>query len=117
MEAVQSYSCLRSPRTTFKPFPNHTLLPLVGVYAESRSGFLNDKFHKYKRRVVLRRDAVEDDPRSFAVLTEQGSSASHMAAARIPYIYIYIAIARMRRQCQRRCVSTKVKMQDAAQWL
>ena len=34
-------------------------------------------------RVVLRGDIVKDDSGSYAVFTEQGSSASQMAAARI----------------------------------
>ena len=36
---------------------------------------------KYKGRVVLRGDIEKDDSGSYAVFTEQGSSASHMAAA------------------------------------
>ena len=38
---------------------------------------------KYKGRVVLRGDIVKDDSGSYAVLTEQGSSASQMTAAKI----------------------------------
>ena len=38
---------------------------------------------KSKGRVVLRGDIVTDDPGSFAVFTEQGSSASQMTAAKI----------------------------------
>ena len=38
---------------------------------------------KYKGRVVLRGDIVKDDSGSYAVFTEQGSSASHMSAANI----------------------------------
>ena len=34
----------------------------------------------YKGRVVLQGDVVEDDSRSYAVFTEQGSSASQMTA-------------------------------------
>ena len=36
---------------------------------------------KYKGRVVLRGDIVKDDSGSYAVFTEQGSSASQMTAA------------------------------------
>ena len=39
--------------------------------------------HKYKGRVVLRGDGVEDDPGGHAVFTEQGTSASHMTAAKV----------------------------------
>ena len=38
---------------------------------------------KYKGRVVLRGEVVEDDSGSYAVFTEQGSSASHMTAAKV----------------------------------
>ena len=37
---------------------------------------LEAKHQKYKGRVVLRGDIVKDDSRSYAVFTEQGSSAS-----------------------------------------
>ena len=38
---------------------------------------------KYKGRVVLRGDMVKDDSGSYAVFTEQGSSASQMTAAEV----------------------------------
>ena len=41
------------------------------------------KLQKYKRRVVLRGDIVKDDSGVCAVLTEQGSSASQMTAAKV----------------------------------
>ena len=44
---------------------------------------LEAKHQKYKGRVVLRGDTVKDDSRSYAVFTEQGSSASQMTAAKI----------------------------------
>ena len=44
---------------------------------------LDAKHQKYKRRVVLRVDIVKDDSGSYAVFTEQGSSASQMTAAKI----------------------------------
>ena len=44
---------------------------------------LEAKRQKYKGRVVLRGDIVKDDSRSYAVFTEQGSSASQMTAAKI----------------------------------
>ena len=43
---------------------------------------LEPQFHKYKGRVVLRGDIVKDDSGSYAVFTEQGSSASQMTAAK-----------------------------------
>ena len=42
---------------------------------------LEAKHQKYKGRVVLRGDTVKDDSGSYAVFTEQGSSASQMTAA------------------------------------
>ena len=44
---------------------------------------LEAKHQKYKGRVVLRGDIVRDDSGSYAVFTEQGSSASQMTAAKI----------------------------------
>ena len=44
---------------------------------------LEAKHQKYKGRVVLRSDFVKDDSGSYAVFTEQGSSASQMTAAKV----------------------------------
>ena len=44
---------------------------------------LEAKHQKYKGRVVLRGDIVKDHSGSYAVFTEQGSSASQMTAAKI----------------------------------
>ena len=44
---------------------------------------LETKHKKYKGRVVLRGDIVKDDSGSYAVFTEQGSSASQVTAAKI----------------------------------
>ena len=41
------------------------------------------KHQKYKGRVVLRGDIVKDDSGSYAVFTDQGSSAPQMTAAKI----------------------------------
>ena len=46
-----------------------------------KSAELEAKHQKYKGRVVLRGDIVKDDSGSYAVFTEQGSSASQMTAA------------------------------------
>ena len=43
---------------------------------------LEAKHQKYKGRVVLRGDIVKDDSGSYAVFTEQGSSATQMTAAK-----------------------------------
>ena len=42
---------------------------------------LEPQFQKYKGRVVLRGDVVKENSGSYAVFTEQGSSASQMTAA------------------------------------
>ena len=42
---------------------------------------LEPQYHKYKGRVALRGDIVNDDSGSYAVCTEQGSTASQMTAA------------------------------------
>ena len=44
---------------------------------------LEAKHQKYKGRVVLRGDIVKDNSGSYAVVTEQGSSASQMTAGKI----------------------------------
>ena len=44
---------------------------------------LEAKHQKYKGRVVLRGDIVKDNSWSYAVFTEQGSSASQMTAAKV----------------------------------
>ena len=44
---------------------------------------LEAKHQKYKGRVALRGDIVKNDSGSYAVFTEQGSSASQMTAAKI----------------------------------
>ena len=48
----------------------------------SKNAELEANHQKYKRRVVLRGDIVKDDSGSYAVFTEQGSSASQMTAAK-----------------------------------
>ena len=44
---------------------------------------LEAKHQKYRGRIVLRSDIVKDDSGSYAVFTEQGSSASQMTAAKV----------------------------------
>ena len=48
-----------------------------------KNGELEAKHQKYEGRVVLRGDIVKDDSGSYAVFTEQGSSASQMTAVKI----------------------------------
>ena len=73
---------------------------------------LEAKHQKYKGRVVLHGDIVKDDSGSYAVFTEQGSSASQMTAAKIMDI-----ISRLP-GCDRQAADavsayTQVKMEDA----
>jgi hypothetical protein len=51
---------------------------------------LAEKYHSFKGRVVFRGDNVRDESGHLAVLSEQGTSASHLAAAKF-----LDAIARM----------------------
>ena len=70
------------------------------------------KHQKYKGRVVLRGDIVKDNSGSYAVFTEQGSSASQMTAAKIMDI-----ISRLPgcdgQAADAVSVFTQVKMEDA----
>ena len=73
---------------------------------------LESKYQKYKVWVVLRGDIVKDDSGSYAVFTEQGSSASQMIAAKVMDI-----LSRLPR-CDGQAADavsayTKVKMEDA----
>ena len=68
---------------------------------------LERKHQRYKGRVVLRGDIVKDDSGSYAVFTEQGSSASQMTAAKIMDI-----ISRLPG-----CADTQVKTEDAPKLL
>ena len=73
---------------------------------------LEPQYQKYKGRVVLRVDTVKDDSGAYAVVTEQGSSASHMTAAKVMDI-----ISRFP-GCSRQAADavsayTQVKMEDA----
>ena len=49
----------------------------------SENAELEAKHKKFKGRVVLRGDIAKDDSGSYAVFTEQGSSASQMTTAKI----------------------------------
>ena len=73
---------------------------------------LEAKHQKYKGRAVLRGDIVKDDSGSYAVFTEQGSSASQMTAAKIMDI-----ISRLSgcdgQAADAVSAKTQVKMEDA----
>ena len=70
------------------------------------------KHQKYKGRVVLRGDIVKDDSGSYAVFTEQGSSASQMTAAKV--MDIISTLPRCAGQAADAVSAyTQVKMEDA----
>ena len=73
---------------------------------------LEAKHQKYKFRVVLRGDIVKDDSGSYAVFTEQRSSASQMTAAKVMDI-----ISRLPgcdgQSAEAVSAKTQVKMEDA----
>ena len=48
---------------------------------------LEPKLQKWQGRVVLRGDIVKDGSGAYAVFTEQGSSASHMTAAKVMDVF------------------------------
>ena len=73
---------------------------------------LEAKHQKYKGRVVLRGDIVKDDSGSYAVFTEQGSSASQMTAAKIMVIISRCQVA-MGTAADAASAFTQVKMEDA----
>ena len=73
---------------------------------------LEHQYQKYKGRVVLRGDIVKDVSGSYAVFTEQGSSASQMTAAKV------MDIKSRRPGCSGQAAGavsaeTQVKMEDA----
>ena len=55
---------------------------LMDIY-HLKNAELEAKHQKYNGRVVLRGDIVKDDSGSYAVFTEQGSSASQMTVAKV----------------------------------
>ena len=60
---------------------------------------LEPQYQKYKCKVVLRGDIVKDDSGSYAVFTEQGSSASHMTAPKVMDIGFQDAQDKQLMQC------------------
>ena len=73
---------------------------------------LETKHQKYKGRVVLRGDIVKDVSGSYAVFTEQGSSASQVTAAKVMDIISRLpGCAGQAADAVSAC--TQVKMEDA----
>ena len=85
----------------------------VNIHFALKNAELETKHQKYKGRVVLRGDVVKYDSGSYAVFTEQGSSASQMTAAKIMDI-----ISRLHGQAADAASAyTQVKMEDAPKLL
>ena len=73
---------------------------------------LETKHQKYKGRAVLRDDIVKDDSDFYAVLTEQGASASQMTAAKVMDI-ISRLLGCAGQAADAVSAYTQVKMEDA----
>ena len=73
---------------------------------------LETNHQKLKGRVVLRGDIVKDDTGSYAVFTEQGSSASQITAAKVMDIISRLPGAQGQ-TADATSVYTQVKMEDA----
>ena len=58
------------------------ILHLAWIYVISETQNLKNTFQKYTRRFVPRGGVVKDVSGWYALITEQGSSASHMTAAK-----------------------------------
>ena len=71
------------------------------------------QYQKYNGRVVLRGDIVKDDSGAHAVFTEQGSSASQMAAAKVMDIKARLP-GWSGQAADAVSVKTQVKMEDAS---
>ena len=77
---------------------------------------LEAKHQKYKGRVVLRGDIVKDDSGSYAVFTEQGSSASQTTVAKVMDIISRLP-GRDGQAADAVSAETQVKMEDAPKLL
>ena len=77
---------------------------------------LEPKHQKYKGRVVLRGDIVREDSGSYAAVTEQGSSASQMTAARVMDITSRLPCC-AGQAADAVSADTQVKMEDAPKLL
>ena len=78
----------------------------------SKNAELETKHQKYKGRVVLRGDIVKDDSGSYAVFTEQVSSASQMTTAKSHDIISRLPVC-SGQTVDARCAYTKIKVEDA----
>ena len=77
---------------------------------------LETKHQKYKGRIVLRGGIVKDDSGSYAVFTEQASSASQMTATKVMDIISKLPSC-ARQAADALSVKIHVKMEDASKLL
>ena len=82
MEADESQKQKRSDRRSKDKGRKVQFASLMDL-CHLKNSELEPQVHKYQGRVVLRGDIVNDDSGSYAVLTEQGSSASPMTTAKV----------------------------------
>ena len=87
-----------------------------GHLSLSKNAELEPKLQKWQGRVVIRGDNVRDDSGVCAVFTEQGSSASHMTAAKVMDVFARLP------DCDGHAadavsVYTQVKIEDAPKLL
>ena len=75
------------------------------------------KFQKYKGRVVLRGDVVRGDSGSYAVFTEQGSSASPMTVANSDEFLDSFAIHGSKTKFRAEVCSCSGCLADAMLWI
>ena len=83
-----------------------------GHLSSRKNAELEPKYQKYKGRVVLQGDFVKDDSGSYAVFIEQGSSASHMTAAKVIDVIARLPVC-AGQAADAVSASTQVKMEDA----
>ena len=95
----------------------HYILRSIMDLCHLKISELEPQYQKCKGRVAFRGDIVKDDSGPYAVLTEQGSSASQMTAAKISWIlYQDYQVAQDKQQTPV-SVYTQVKMEDAPKLL
>ena len=102
-----------APKVACVAIDQQSILLCLWTCVISRQSDLEPKYQKFQGPFVLRVNIVEDDPCSYAVYTEQGSSASQMTAAKVMYV-----IARPL-ECAGQAVSaySQVQMEDAPKLL
>ena len=89
---------------------------IINGHMSSEKCSIGGKAPKYRGRVVLRGDIVKDNSGSYAVFTEQGSSASQMTAAKIMDIISRLP-GRDGQAVDAILAYTQVKMEDAHKFL